>query len=180
MKRLICMVAISLIVSAGAALAQPMHYSGGLGFHRSEAPIGLRWWFSGQKIAIDAGVGFGSEEDANGETLSNWAIDVGLPIALKTWDRVHFLVRPGILYQSQEFFDPTPVPDTDTGTALTILGELEAEVFLAENMSVSASHGIGIVNIDPPFGGNSTSDWSTFGANFTEVGFHVYLFGPSR
>ena len=179
MKRLICMVAIALTASAGAALAQPMHYSGGLGFHRTEAPVGLRWWLSGQKIALDAGVGFGST-DIGDETLSNWAIDLGLPIALKTWDRVHFMVRPGILYESQEFFDPTPVPTTDTGTTMTILGELEAEVFLAENMSVSASHGIGIVNFNPPFGGSSSTDWSTFGANFTEIGFHVYLFGPSR
>src|SRR5688572_28789135 len=125
MKRLICMVAVAVVTSAGAALAQgPMHYSGGLGFHRVEAPIGLRWWLSGQKIALDAGVGFGST-DIGDESLSNWAIDIGLPIALKTWDRVHFMVRPGLLYESQEFFDPTPIPETDTGSALTILGELE-------------------------------------------------------
>lgn len=179
MKRLICMVAIALAASASSALAQPMHYSGGLGFHRTQAPIGLRWWLSGQKIALDAGVGFGSQ-DLGDETISNWAIDIGLPIALKTWDRVHFMVRPGILYQSFEDFVTAPVFDTDNETVMTILAELEAEVFLAENMSVSASHGIGIVNTNPAFGGESTTDWSTFGDNFTEVGFHVYLFGPSR
>jgi hypothetical protein len=181
MKRLICMAVFGLIVSAGAALAQgPSHYSGALGFHRIEAPIGIRWWLSGQKIALDAGVGFGST-DIGDESLSNWAIDLGLPIALKTWDKVHFMVRPGILYQSQEEFSPTPPPgETDTQTALTVLGELEAEVFLAENVSLSASHGIGIVNTNPAFGGSSTTDWSTFGANFTQIGFHVYLFGPGK
>jgi hypothetical protein len=183
MKRLICMVAIALAVSASGALAQgPSHYSGGLGFHRSEAPVGVRWWLTGQKIALDAGVGFGST-DIGDESLSNWAIDLGLPIALRTWDKVHFMVRPGVLYQSQEEFDPTPpvgFDTTDTGTQLTVLGELEAEVFLADNVSVSASHGIGIVNTNPAFGGPSATNWSTFGANFTEVGFHVYLFGPSR
>src|SRR5262252_5975839 len=93
MKRLICMAVFGLIVSAGAALAQgPTHPSGALGFHSTEAPIGIRWWLSGQKIALDAGVGFGSHDEA-GTSLSNWALDIGLPIALKTWDRVHFMVR---------------------------------------------------------------------------------------
>jgi len=177
MKRLLCMVAIGLLASAGGALAQPSHYDGGLGFHRVEAPIGIRWWLTGQKIALDAGVGFGST-DIGSETLSNWAIDLGLPIRLRSWDRVHFIVRPGILYQSQEEINPSPPFDKDSATALTILGELEAEFFVADNLSVSASHGIGIVNNNPAFGGSSTTDWQTFGANFTEVGFHVYLFGP--
>jgi len=180
MKRLICMAVFGLIVSAGAALAQgPTHPSGALGFHRVEAPIGIRWWLNGQKIALDAGVGFGST-DLGAESVSNWAIDLGLPIALKTWDKVHFMVRPGILYESQEEFDPTPPPgfDTkDTGTTLTVLGELEAEVFLAENLSLSASHGIAIENTNPAFGGSSATNWQTIGENFTQVGFHVYLFG---
>ena len=181
MKRLICMAVFGLIVSAGAALAQgPMHYSGGLGFHRVEAPIGIRWWLSGQKIALDAGVGFGST-DIGDESLSNWAIDLGLPIALKTWDKVHFMVRPGILYESQELVtDNGPPIVTDTETTMTVLGELEAEVFLAENVSLSASHGISIVNTNPAGGGSSTTDWNTIGNNFTQIGFHVYLFGPSK
>ena len=60
MKRLICMVAIGLLASASGALAQPSHYDGGLGFHRVEAPIGIRWWLTGQNIALDAGVTFAS------------------------------------------------------------------------------------------------------------------------
>ena len=183
MKRLICMAAIALIASATAALAQgPTHDSGGLGFHRTEAPIGLRWWFNNQQLALDAGVGFGStEEEVPGgtETLSNWAIDVGVPIRLRSWDKVHFMARPGILYTSQERFS-VPLDDTDTETVFTVLGELEAEIFLADNVSVSASHGIGFENINPAFGGDSTTNWSTFGANFTEVGFHVYLFGGGK
>ena len=176
MKRLICMVAIALIASAGAALAQgPTHNSGGLGFHSSDAPIGIRWWLNGQKIALDAGVGFGST-DTGTETLSNWQLDFGVPICLKTWDKVHFMVRPGILYESQ---DVIVGPGTDTDSDLIILGELEAEYFIADNLSISASHGIGIDNNNPPVG-SSTTNWTTFGNNFTEVGFHVYLFSPSK
>jgi len=178
MKRLICMVAIGLLATVGAALAQgPSHYSGGLGFHNSEAPIGVRWWLNGQKLALDAGVGFGSN-DTGTQTLSHWALDLGVPIALKTWDRVHFMVRPGILYLSEDV--PTSATTSETGTSLGILGELEAEFFVADNLSISASHGIEIVNNNPPGPGGSTTDWSTIGNNFTEVGFHVYLFGPGK
>jgi hypothetical protein len=53
---------------------------------------------------------------------------------------------------------------------------LEAEVVLLEHFSVSAAPGFAIVNTDPP-GGESTSDWGPTGANFTTIGFHVYLFG---
>ena len=41
--------------------------------------------------------------------------------------------------------------------------------------SVSAAQGFGIVNNNPAVGG-STTDWGTSGANFTDLGFHVYLF----
>lgn len=181
MKRLICMVAISLAVSAGGALAQgPTHLDGGLGFHDSSAPIGIRWWMNGQKLALDAGVGFGSN-DIGPVTLSRWALDVGVPIDLKTWDRVHFMVRPGILYESQEqVVDLGPPIVKDTETRLNVLGELEAEVFLADNISVSASEGIAITNTNPAGGGSSTTDWNTIGNNFTQVGFHVYLFGAGK
>ena len=175
MKRLICMVAIALIASAGAALAQgPTHYDGGLGFHNSQAPLGIRWWLTGQKIALDAGVGFGSN-DTGTQTLSHWALDIGVPIRLKSWDRVHFMVRPGILYLSEDVATGPTTNDTDTD--MIIQGELEAEVFLVDNVSISASHGIAIDNFNPGGAGSSTTNWATIGNNFTEVGFHVYLFG---
>ena len=181
MKRWIGLVVLALAVSAGTASAQPVHKSGGLGFHDIQAPLGGRWWLTNQKIAIDAGLGFGETEDvANNTNLNHWALDLGLPIALMSWDRVHFIVRPGILYTSQEeVIGPPPPPvNTDSRTELTVQGELEAEVFLADNFSVSAAQGFGIVNTNFAGGGSST-DWGTFGSNFTNIGFHVYLFGES-
>ena len=175
MKRLICMVAIALIASAGAAMAQaPMHNGGGLGFHNSDAPIGVRWWLSGQKIALDAGVGVGSD-DNGAETFSHWALDFGLPIDLRTWDKVHFMVRPGILYRSQEVTVTGGGKDSDTD--FIVSGELEVEYFMADNLSISASHGISIDNFNPAEPGqSSTTSWGTAGNNFTSLGFHVYLF----
>ena len=176
MKRMLSLVALALVVGTGVASAQGATVKGALGFHTTEAPLGIRWWLS-DKIALDGALGFGSNE-FGGETYSNWALDIGLPISLKSWDRVNFMVRPGLLYLSQEV-DLVPGPGTGDDTQMVLLAELEAEVFLAENFSVSASHGLGIVNTDPA-NGASTSDWSTFGNNLTNIGFHVYLFGGSR
>ena len=176
MKRWIVFVTLALTLGiVGVATAQPSHPSIGLGFHRVEAPLGVRWWLSGQKVAVDFGLGFGSDEVAD-EDLSHFAIDVGVPIMLKSWDRVHFMVRPGILYTSQEEFAPPPAGNTDNTTALSVIGELEAEVFLAENVSFSAAHGLAITNTDFAGGGSSTT-MGTLGSNFTNIGFHVYLFG---
>jgi len=184
MKRLICFVAVTLVLSASTAMAQrgPLHNGGSIGFHNSDAPLGFRWWFSHQKLAFDAGVGFSSQEEettpGNSETFSGWTVDAGLPILLKSWgNHVHFMLRPGILYRSQEVLTTTGAKDTDT--EFDVLGELEAEYFLIENVSFSASTGIRVQNFDPAEG-PSTTDWSTLGANFTQVGFHVYLWSPEK
>ena len=178
MKRWIGLLVLGLTVSAGSAFAQaPGHPRGALGFHDVAAPLGLRWWVS-DKLGFDVGLGFGSDESvALDENFSHFDLDLGLPVMLKSWDRVHFMVRPGIGYHSEEVVtDLGPPLVKDNDTALTLRGELEVEVFLVDNVSVSAAHGLEIVNTDPAVGGSST-DFSTTGANFTNIGFHVYLFG---
>ena len=73
MKRWIGSLVLALTLAAGVAAAQPpQHPDGALGFHEVDAPIGIRWWFSGQKLALDLGLGFGSDEVAN-ENLSHFA-----------------------------------------------------------------------------------------------------------
>lgn len=183
MRRLVSMVALAFTLSASVAVAQegPRHNGGSLGFHSTQAPLGVRWWFNRQKMALDAGVGFGSQEEevtpGNTETFSHWAVDAGVPILLKSWaNHVHFMLRPGILYRSEEVLTLT---GKDTDTEFNLMAELEAEYFLAENLSFSASTGIGVRSFNPAEG-ESTTDWSTFGANFTEVGFHVYLWAPEK
>ena len=165
----------------------PKHYNAGLGFHNVEAPIGVRWWLSGQKIGIDVGLGL-SSRPATGdgypdESLTDSAIELGVPFVIKSWDRVHLMVRPGLLYQSSAYTtsDATPPPPqpfaTESSTSMTIAGEFEAEVFLANNFSVSASHGIGFTSTDPGGSASSETSFSTFGNNFTNIGFHFYFFG---
>jgi hypothetical protein len=160
------------------------HRNGGLGFHNVEAPVGVRWWLAGQKIGFDLGFGYStsSAEPAGfpDEQLSDWAFDLGVPFVIHSWSHAHVLLRPGILYVSEEeVVGPGPGFDTDSETTLTVAAEIEAEVFLVDNFSVSASTGIGFVNFDPVAGDNQTS-FTTIGRNFTTVGFHVYFFGSSE
>ena len=189
MKGFLGVVSLALVTLTGVASAQGTaqpataeHEQGGLGFHSVQAPLGGRWWLN-QKFAIDVGLGFGSQEvDVAGTStnLSNWALDLGVPITIRKFDRLYVLFRPGILYLSQEdVVDPGPplIKDDDTSMALNL--EIEAEVFLTDRFSVSASHGLAFVNNSPAVG-ESTSDWGTTGANFTNVGFHIYMFGSKK
>ena len=157
------------------------HRSGGLGFHDVDAPIGGRWWFSGQKVAVDLGIGFQSSPapSYDDEHLKDFAFAAGIPIRLKSWDRVHFLFRPGFFYQTSQVQATTPPAafDTESQKTTRITAELEAEAFLLENFSVSASHGFGWSQFDPAFGGDKETSYGTLGNQFTNIGFHVYLFG---
>jgi len=156
-----------------------VHKSGGIGFHQTAAPIGVRWWLSGQKVGIDLGVGFRSDPSLPypGKHLKSFAIGGGIPIRLQSWSRMHVLFRPGVLYQSDQVEATVPPTafDTESEKTLQISGEIEAEAFLLENFSVSASTGIAYESFDPGFGLDKEKSFRTVGGNFTNVGFHVYL-----
>jgi len=153
------------------------HHSVGIGFHNANAPIGVRWWLSNQKLAIDLGFGFHSEpsELFTDEHLKGWAIDAGVPIVLKSWTRFHALLRPGLYYEHQETDVPGPTFAPAKDKLFIVSGQIEAEAFLVDNFSVSAATGIAWQKSDPEFGDSETS-FITEGGNFTTVGFHAYLF----
>ncbi len=185
MKRIFATVAFLLVGLTQLAFADmpgsPTHKSGSLGFHDVEAPLGVRWWFSGQKVGLDAGFGFSSEpaESDPDESVLGWAIGVGVPFVAHSWERVHLLLRPGLLYESQEVGSGVgPLFDTITQTTLHISGEFEAEAFLTDNFSVSASHGIEFQSFDPDLPNtDSQTTFQSLGRNFTNIGFHIYFLG---
>jgi hypothetical protein len=157
------------------------HKKGGIGFHTLSAPLGVRWWVVGEKVALDLGLGFHSEKalpDYPDEKVTGWALDVGIPIVVKSWSRVHVLFRPGVLYESDQVVVTSPPVafDTNSEKIFNVSGEIEVEAFLLENFSVSASTGIGYQSIDPPGAGDKITSFSTIGNQFTNLGFHVYLF----
>jgi hypothetical protein len=190
MNRLLSVVAVTLFalfaIAPSFAAAQDMppaeHKSIGLGFHNDDAPIGVRWWLAGQKVGVDLGVGYDRESAGflgfPDEHVSAFSFEAGVPIVLKSWSRLHFLFRPGILYRSQqEVADTATVFDTQNAKTWRISGELEAEAFLLDNFSISASHGIAYESFDSPFADKNDTSFFTLGNNFTNIGFHVYLFG---
>ena len=191
MKRLITAVAV-LSLSALSTLPatsraddpemRAHHPNGAVGFRDSDAPLGVRWWLGEQRVGIDLGLGLGSDPSLQGYAdthVSHWALDVGVPVVVQSWPRVHLIARPGILYRSQQVETSTfPAPrTTDNATLMSISGEFEAEVFLVDRVSISGSEGIAFNSFNPPGPGSSISSWSTTGRNFTTLGFHVYFLG---
>jgi hypothetical protein len=157
------------------------HEKGGIGFHNSSAPLGVRWWLGGERYALDLGLGFHSEKalpDYPDEKVTGWALDLGVPIVLKSWDQVHVLFRPGVYFASQGVVvtDPPDPFDTENEKTFAMSGEIEVEAFLLKNFSVSASTGLAYESIEPAGGGEKFTAFSTIGNDFTNVGFHVYLF----
>ena len=168
---------------------------GGLGFHVSSSPfsginlssaptatptLGLRQWFS-EKAAIDLGLGynvFNSTQGTQKETWTGFALDGGLPLVLKEWDHVNFIFRPGVQFAKLKDEDKTVAPTVTTQwTTLTVSGDLEVEWMVANKVSLSAAHGIGWSSLKDD--SNPTvqkfTSFGTTGSNFTQLGFHVYL-----
>ncbi len=166
----------ALMLVMGAASAQAEGMKGGLGFHSNEAPVGIRHWVS-EKMAVDLGIGF-SSQDAGTETLTGFTINAGLPISLKKWDKVNFMLRPGIQYNTEDeiYDDGVNPPSIEKFNTFGVSGEFEVEVELADNFTVSAAHGLGFSSSKLDVSGaESVTGFSTTGNNFTTVGFHVYL-----
>ena len=191
MKRLIYVVTAALLMSAGlfansaraeGEMPAGEHAKGGVGFHNVGAPLGGRWWLGGEKVGIDAGFGFASSSAPlyADEKVSSWMIDVGVPFVMKSWSRAHVLFRPGLVYQSEKEVTstgPLAAFKTDNRTAFSVSGEIEAEVFLVDNVSVSASEGVEYRSVNPVGPSKNITSFSTLGHNFTEIGFHVYFLG---
>jgi hypothetical protein len=176
-RTILAVTTLALLLGAASAFAVDM--KGGLGFHTDSAPIGIRHWLN-EKVAIDAAVGFNSSTITTGSPsvdnkTSGWTVDVGLPISMKKWEKVNFLLRPGFMYSSNKLTPPSPASDV-TLTDMRVSGEFECEVWIADNVSLSASHGIAFDSgKDDRTPENKTSGFMTTGAGFTQVGFHVYL-----
>jgi hypothetical protein len=159
-KVLFFTVALSLI--ATAAMAHDVTGRFGLGFVSTDAPVGGRYWLN-EKIGIDGGLGFSSIDTGDGSS-STFVLNAGVPIVFNAAaDRVNFLIRPGIQFTSLE-----------AGTIIELSGALEFEVFVTDDFTVSAAHGIAI-DMNSPDVGDSSTNFGLFGNNWTAFGFHYYM-----
>ena len=193
-RKMVATACLCMLV-AGSAVAQD-DTMGGLGFRSaglSTGPlgftatptIGIRQWFTPQ-MGGDVAVGFVSfSQDLNGTTTdeaTGFAFDLGLPISLRKWDRVNFILRPGFAFGTATVEDrtsPTP-PNEVKATVWAASGEFEVEWMVADRVSISAAHGIAYSSLklednDTPAATLETTGFSTTGSNFMQLGFHVYL-----
>ncbi len=197
MKKLIVWAAAAMMLFGAFSAQAAEGMKGGLGFHVGEsatsnflgfiqplAPksgptLGGRQWFN-DAVGADFGVGYNSlkaEQGALVETWTGFSFDIGLPIVVKKFDKVNLIFRPGFQWGSLEDKDETGSPTITTKYTMTgFSGTLEAEWMLADNLSISASHGLAwasLKNDDTP-AFKVTSIGST-GNNFTQLGFNIYL-----
>jgi len=139
--------------------------------------IGIRYWFN-HAIGFDAAAGYYQAEiKPLPEKFTGYTVDVGLPITInRPSERVNFIFRPGFQWGQLEDVDETPPPVTIDWQLLGATAELEVEWMVADKLSISASHGAGYFRLrdngDPK---TSRTFAGTLGSNFTQLGFHVYL-----
>lgn len=194
LKKTVTLVALFMMVAVAAHAEGTM---GGFGFRQGAAlntgpvglsaspTVGIRHWFS-EQMAADLAVGFVSTNlDVNGTKTdegTGFAFDLGLPISMKSWDKVNVIFRPGFAYETATAKDktsPTP-PNELKATVYAVTGELEVEYMIADKLSISAAHGIAysstkIEDNDSPVNELKLNGFGTIGNNFTTLGFHVYL-----
>jgi hypothetical protein len=177
-----------------ASAAAPM---GGLGFRVREGldlgpvgfaaspTVGVRHWFS-EQMAVDGAIGVTSFTiESNGTKVNEstgFSFDAGVPISLKSWDKVNFILRPGIIYATGTAKNPsvTTPPNELKASAFMFTAEFEVEWMVADNLAVSAAHGFGYSSLkiednDSPVNEAKISGFDTTGGSFTELGFHIYL-----
>lgn len=181
-RKALVLLLVVLVALPTMSLAKDLTQKFALGFSTSDAPVGIRYW-AAEKVALDLGLGFQSQEvaDPEGEagettnTMSFW-IDLGVPYKVVDFERAHFFVRPGALIALLDDRAYGSGGLDETWTVINFNLGLGAEVFLTDQFSVDAMHGFIVRYTSPPDDiGDSTTDFGTFGASITEVGFHFYF-----
>jgi len=193
-KLIFAAVAASLLAAAVAQAADErpttMLPTGGFGFRSTFTPlgaalavpqaaptIGIRHWFN-EYVGADIGAGYYTREiKPLPEKFTGYTIDVGLPISIKrVSEKVNFMFRPGFVWSSLEDRDETPPPLKIVWTTIGVTGELEVEWMVADKLSISASQGFGYFQMHDDGNPKTTQTYTgNLGSNFTQLGFHVYL-----
>ena len=198
LKRLMLATALMFVVAAVPASAASLAPAdtarkmmmGGIGFRapitavsnwlvepQAMPSIGIRQWFN-KRFGFDLAVGYYQAEiKPLPEKFTGYAVDTGIPISIKRpSQKVNLILRPGFTWGQLEDVDETPPPLTIEWDLLGTTLDLEVEWMVADNLSLSASHGVGYFRLrDNGSPKTSRTYAGTLGSNFTELGFHVYF-----
>ena len=185
MRRVPWFVIVVLILSAPAAWAADYAGRVGLGYFTADAPIGFRYWLS-SSIGLDAGVGFDSRDELNEATadpvdevaLTDFSVDVGIPINLVMRTRTNLFFRPGLTYSTRpQFVGPEGgLKSRKKETAMDFSGVLGVEFWLWDHLSLSVGHGVSYV-VTTPADPDVESHFNLRHRALTlsNVGFHFYF-----
>ncbi len=169
----------------------------GVGYTNSNAPVGVRMWFSPQ-YAFDAGLGFimrGNERDHEATdpddttTTTDFALDLGFLAALYRGNNASLFGRVGLNfdrdYADGREDDGDPV--YSSVETLTISGMVGMELFLGAfgfpELALQGAVGLGFENVSPAERvGDEDSDWAmgtlSTGVSVVstaQLGFHFYF-----
>ncbi len=179
MRKLFLWALIAALAAPLTVNAMDMTGKWGLGYFRSETPIGARFWL-GESVGLDVGVGFESE-DLGDESATSFFFEAGVPFVVYAADRANFLFRPGISWANLDA-RPFGIDSEEKWNRLTFTMMPVAEVFFGEHFSLEAGHGIEIERVSYPdeaeFGGlrdETRTDFRSIGASVTQIGFHFYF-----
>jgi hypothetical protein len=186
MRKEDCMLKRLMILSVVLALAIPavsqavdMTGKYGLGYFRSQAPVGARFWL-GPQVGLDVGVGF-EMEDLGEETASSFWIEGGVPYVIIDTERANFMLRPGVLFGNLDA-RPYGIDSEKKWTKIIISAMPVAEVFFGQHFSLEAGHGLEVEIVsypdEEPFGGLAGESFThvrSLAASVTYIGFHFYF-----
>jgi hypothetical protein len=174
MRKIAIVTLVALIATAGTAVAADREGEFALGFNNTDAPVGLRYFFS-EKVGADLGLGFESQ-DLGEESASSLFLEVGVSYILYDYNDSYFFVRPALAYASLDDRVYGTGQADATWTVLDLKLNLGAEVRLAERFGLTFQHGLVFSSTSLPDeiveegGEDSFTDFSTFGENVTEAG----------
>ncbi len=184
MKRILVLTLAVLFLVPAFSSAKDLTGRFGLGYFSSEAPVGARYWVN-EKVGLDIGIGFEGINDfytdtagvTSKETATSFWVEVGAPIIVFPSERANFAVRPGVVFAQLDDRVYGLGNYDEKWTQITLSLMPMAEVFFGDHFSLEAGHGIAVNILSQPdaLGGESFTDFSTFDASITHIGFHFYF-----
>jgi hypothetical protein len=170
-----------LVVAAIAAIAVPAFAQEGtklgLGYFRTQAPIGGRAWIN-DKLAIDVGVGFANQDEMGATALEKKTaicVDAGVPIVLVGDETTRFFIRPGFTFFSNPAYSGGEAKWINSKT-IWVAGTLGVEHWFGKRFSLAAGHGVIFESYDPGTKGSKTSSSIKSEAlSIATLGFHFYF-----
>lgn len=165
----------SLILATGAVSTANAQTDWGLGFMYREFPVGV-FVAPNDQLTIHGGFRFAQFDDKN-LNVGDVKTEVGFVAAL-VWDfwsgsSWGFGFSPGVAYVNASPYEGD-AGSIDSGSLVRIPVALKGHWDPTDNVSIWFGHGVVFDITSPIGGGDSTTDWGTFGANWADLGFTIW------